>query len=157
MDQTEIMYTLLMFTVNSSISTSGGIYWDVMSGSNINISCNLSGILSPNSYSIKWTLNRKITEFNYTNVYVNSLLSTDYVISTLHIVSARHPMDEGVYECIGNDSLRILVAPIKVRILGMSLLHLYWYIGRSGCQIGRVNPPPICVPLSKLYFLITYS
>ena len=120
-------YVISIFLASYSISPNGGDIFTVNSGDSINISCTLSGVLSPTSYSILWKHNNRTSAFNYTNIFMESdttspssnVQSTvNHVLSTLHIVDAKYPMDDGTYQCIGSNSLKNSFSFITVMIQG---------------------------------------
>lgn len=79
----------------------------VVEGVNLNISCISFGVPVPNIY---WTFNGYRTPFNQTHQFTNFILSDGgmvtpgYIVSTLHIVDAQHPTDEGEYVCTGSNT-----------------------------------------------------
>ena len=89
---------------NTTVSSGAGEV-NISEGESVNISCTSTGIPIP---SIVWTLNNQPVPYDQTNI------STDYNIngfnkvtpgaisSTLHIVNAQYPANDGVYTCTGS-------------------------------------------------------
>ena len=105
----------------------------VSEGGSVDISC--TSIASPVP-TISWTLNNQITRFNKTDLSTEPSVAvttppnfavTDGVAeSTLQIVNAQYPADDGVYVCTGSNThdgdTTSTSAMITVRVSGMSLV-----------------------------------
>ncbi len=73
--------------------------------------------------TVRWTFNNSNT-FNQTDVVTPPRRGTDKditlgrVISTLHIVNAQYPTNNGVYTCIGSNSQFNSTTNIIVQVTG---------------------------------------
>ena len=105
----------VLFTVTSKIIPSGE-YFGIKSGSSLNISCTLTGVVSTFPYDISWYHNGYNTVHKFTSVLVKQKHSSDYVISTLQIFDSEPENDEGVFQCSGNNSFTVEMAKIRVKI-----------------------------------------
>ncbi len=95
-------YKFFIYIVNSTIMANSN-YFGIKNGSNLNISCTLTGLLS-RRYSIRWEHNRRSVKYKQTEVFVEPPEGADYVVSTIQIVNAKPSTDEGNFVCYGNNS-----------------------------------------------------
>ena len=75
----------------------------VLESKDVNISCTSTGSPVP---IITWTINNQLISFIQTDrITPPTATTTGNVISTLHIVDSQYPTHDGVYTCIGNNSM----------------------------------------------------
>ena len=132
------------FPVNANTSVSSGAdVVTVSEGGSVNISCTSIGSPVP---TISWTLNNQMTRFTKTDLSTEPSVAvirppnfavTDGVAeSTLQIVNAQYPADDGVYVCTGSNThdgvTTSTSAMITVRVLGR-FVCLQGYCIRSPC------------------------
>ncbi len=91
-------------------------YYGIKNGSNLNISCILSGLLSSTSDYVKWEHDIRKANYKKTEVLVESPQGPAYVISTLKIVNAKPFYDEGTFMCFAKDSFDNLQDSITVKV-----------------------------------------
>ena len=95
----------------------------VLEGNDININCTSIGGPTP---SVRWTFNNYST-FNHADVVIPPQRGTDSgvtlgtVISTLHIVNAQYPSNEGVYTCTGSNSEFNSTANVIIQVIGTDI------------------------------------
>ena len=108
--------------INSSVS--------VDEGSSVNISCNSSGLPTP---SVTWERNNQPLMLVPTERVVDQVprLSNNIlfdimlgsILSSIEVVDAQYPGDDGVYTCIGtNDNANGSSSNIHVQVVGMQVL-----------------------------------
>lgn len=96
----------------------------------VDISCTSAGVPVP---TISWRFNGQVATLNLTNSFMDHsvevlnggefVLTEGYEVSTVHVVNARYPADDGVYVCTGSnshgDSVMVSNAVITLRVLGL--------------------------------------
>ena len=104
----------------------------VIEGGNVDISCTSTGVPVP---TITWTLNNQGTNFSQTSISTdtditilgggNIEVTPGNLMSTLHIVNAQYPADDGVYVCTGSNTHAGVTtnssAKVTVQVLGTLL------------------------------------
>ena len=114
---------------NTSVSNGADVV-SVHEGQGIDISCTSIGVPIP---TISWTFNNLAAPFTQTNspsdlsVMVLSgglhRVTPGSVVSTLHIVNAQYPADEGAYVCSGYNAhagvTTTSASVVSVQVLGM--------------------------------------
>ena len=115
----------------TSVSSGDGVV-SVSVGGNVDISCTSTGVPVP---TITWTLNNQETNFSQTNISTETDIAIfgagrievtpGNVVSTLHIVNAQYPADDGVYVCTGSNTHAGVTtnssAMVTVQVLGTLL------------------------------------
>ena len=98
----------------------------ILEGNNVNINCSSIGSPTP---TVRWTFNNSIT-FNQTDVVThpqrrsNRVVTPGRVISTLYIVNAQYPTNDGVYICIGSNSQFNSTSAARVYVQGIVVIQL---------------------------------
>ena len=123
-----------MYTVDANTTANNASLVRVVEGFPVTLSCTSTGAPTP---GIEWFLNDHPVSYTPTNVAMESsvMLSredmnsqefeTDItlgnIISTLNIMSAQYPADDGIYSCVGsNDALMVnnSTAMITLQVIG---------------------------------------
>ena len=115
----------------STVVTSGAGDVSIIEGEGLDISCTSTGFPVP---SIVWTLDDQPVPYDQTDILTDYNINEGFNIevtpgtmsSTLHIVNAQYPANDGVYKCTGSynhagtpvrDS-----AVVTMEVLGMYLV-----------------------------------
>ncbi len=109
------MHILFIYAGISTI-TANNNYYGIKKGSNLDISCILTGLHSNNSDYIEWEHDRRRARHKKTEVFVESPQGPAYVMSTLKIVNAKLYHDDGTFTCIGKEPFDNLQNSIIVKI-----------------------------------------
>ena len=128
-NRTIIGFKLIVDANTTSLSNSDVI---ILETNSVDISCVSVGAPVP---SVTWQFNNQTTVHSQTDVVTQyeATVTGDVgnigvdvipgnIVSTLHIVNARYPDDDGVYTCIGtnsDDSSDVSSVSITVHVYGM--------------------------------------
>ncbi len=116
--------SLIYFDVESAKTSVANKEVAVLEGNDVNINCTSIGGPTP---TVRWTFDNSNT-FNQTDVVTSPQRGSDRnvtlgrVLSTLHIVNAQYPANDGVYTCIGSNNFNSTNASVTVQVQGIELV-----------------------------------
>jgi hypothetical protein len=125
------MWYLDVDDANTTTSNGTGVV-SVAEEGNVDISCSSTGVPIP---AVSWTYNNQPTTFAATDSSTDHSIrvlsggsfevTPGRVVSTLHIVNAQYPSNEGVYVCTGSNTYDGVTttssATVSVQILGNNI------------------------------------
>ena len=99
----------------------------VEEGGSVNISCSSTGLPTP---TISWKLNNQSVALTPTETLIDPKprlsqhivldVMLGSILSTIEIIDAQYPDDDGVYTCTGtNNAMNVSTFSIQLQVLGM--------------------------------------